>query len=184
LVRFHDVSLCDVLPRIAVSPSGHLIAMADRVRLDGPDRTLGLTTALSMVEAFSADFLERHQLETRLGALQPAMARADEAQDHSERKRLLIEQKAIVAALQALDAPIVQKPLRASVARVVDALPAAAQLPAAPLTLVPPLAPTTTTEPSSPPPSSSAMAPRGAADSLLPEEPPWAGDPEDDPWAV
>ncbi|MDP2344912.1 MAG: DNA primase [Deltaproteobacteria bacterium] len=196
LVRFHDVAPREVLPRIAVSPSGHLIAMADRVRLDGPDRTLGLTTALSMVEAFSADFLERHQLEARLGAVQPALARADEAQDHSERKRLLNEQKAIVAALQALDAPPVQKPLRASVARVVDALPAhvpseaphafAAQLQSPPsISLVPPLqttttTTTTTTEPASP----SSMAPRSAPDSMLPDEPPWAGDPEDDPWAV
>ncbi len=177
LVRFHDVAPREVLPRVAVSPRGHLIAIADRVRLDGPDRTLGLTTALSMVEAISADFLERHSLEARLGALQPALARADEAQDHTERKRLLNEQKAIVAALQALDAPGIAKPLRASVARVVDALPAPPTPPPSVFTHV-------AAAPPAPPAMESAMAVRVPADSILPEEPPWAGDAEDDPWAV
>ena len=184
LVRFHDVAPREVLPRVGVSPSGQLVGLANRVRLDGPDRTLGLTTALSMVEAFSADFLTRHSLEARLGAVQPALARADEEQDHTERKRLLNEQKAIVAALQALDAPLVAKPLRASVARVVDALPAPAApiAPVTPLMLVPPRPETELGASSSSSPSS--LAARPAPDSLLPEEPPWSGDPEDDPWAV
>ena len=191
LVRFHDVAPREVLPRVGVSPHGELVGLANRVRLDGPDRTLGLTTALSMVEAFSADFLQRHQLEARLGAVQPALARADEAQDHTERKRLLNEQKAIVAALQAMDAPLVQKPLKASVARIVDALPApvveAPLLPAAmtqTIHLVPSSSSSSSSSSESAPSAPSSMAPRVPADSTLPEEPPWAGDPEDDPWAV
>lgn len=189
LVRFHDVAPRDALPRVPVSPRGQLIALADRVRLDGPDRTLGLQTAMSMLEGISSDLLERSSLEARLGALQPALARADEASDNVERKRILLEQKALVASLQALDGTTPKtKPLAIAVGRVVEQLPAH-DAPAEPPSFFskPHLQNVQEAEvlpPESPSRPALAPHPTTSTPSSAPEEPPWAGDPDDDPWAV
>jgi DNA primase len=167
LVRFHDLPPREALAKVPVRRGGQLVALADRVRLDGPDRVIGLATAISMVEAMSRDFLERQVLEGRLGALQPLLAAADADDNHEERKRLLHEQKALVAALQAMEKPT--PPLLPAVERVVAALPAPAPRPAAavPLAAVVPL----------PTPPRAPIAPAEV------EDPPWGGD-DDDPWAV
>jgi DNA primase len=187
LVRFFDLPPREALSKVPVARTGQLVPLADRVRLDGPDRVLGLSTALSMVEAISRDFLERHVLEARLGAVQPLLAAADADGDNEERKRLLVEQKAIVSALQAFDSPT--KPMPALVARVVEALPAPAAssplvsvtLPAAPVALVPDdVVPAAPIRPITQPPRPSHSAPSHDD----PADPPWAGDLDDDPWAV
>lgn len=163
LVRFHDLPPREALAKVPVRRGGQLVALADRVRLDGPDRVIGLATAISMVEAMSRDFLERQVLEGRLGALQPLLAAADADDNHEERKRLLHEQKALVAALQAMEKPT--PPLLPAVQRVVAALPppAAAPVVTAALAEVVPLP--------------AALVP------AVVEDPPWGGD-DDDPWAV
>jgi DNA primase len=178
LVRFHDVAPREALTKVAVAPRGQLVALADRVRLDGPDRVIGLTTAMSMLDAISRDLLERSALETRLGALQSMLSAADGRGDHDERKRLLTEQRAIVAALQGMDAGGPQ-PLALLVARTVEALPAleppapARQLPAPALHVV--------VDESA---ASPATEDGGQDSGAVREEPPWPGDPEDDEWSV
>jgi DNA primase len=124
LVRFHDVAPREALTRVPVSPQGQLVGLADRVRLDGPDRVIGLSTAQSMLDAISRELLERSVLETRLGALQTMLAAADGRGDHEERKRLLAEQRALVATLQGIDATTA-RPLAALVERTVSLLPPA-----------------------------------------------------------
>jgi DNA primase catalytic core len=195
LVRFFDLPPREALSKVAVARTGQLVPLADRVRLDGPDRVLGLSTALSMVEAISRDFLERHVLEARLGAVQPLLAAADADGDNEERKRLLVEQKAIVSALQAFDSPT--KPMPALVARVVEALPAPA-LPASsplvsvtlpsPVALVPDdVVPAAPIRPITQPPRPSHSGHAGHSGQPShddPADPPWAGDLDDDPWAV
>jgi hypothetical protein len=170
LVRFHDLPPREALAKVPVRRGGQLVALADRVRLDGPDRIIGLATAISMVEAMSRDFLERQVLEGRLGALQPLLAAADADDNHEERKRLLHEQKALVAGIQALEKPT--PPLLPAVERIFAALPAPiasgdpAETPSeAPLAPVVPL------------PTRAPVAP------AVVEDPPWGGD-DDDPWAV
>lgn len=158
LVRFFDLPPREALAKVPVRREGQLVALADRVRLDGPDRVIGLATALSMVEAMSRDFLERQVLEARLGALQPLVAAADADDNHGERKRLLAEQRALVAALQALDRPPGAPPA-------VVVVPAAV---APPMLLPPRSAPV---PPSDPPTETPAAV-----------DPPWGGD-DDDPWA-
>lgn len=188
LVRFFDLPPREALSKVPVARTGQLVPLADRVRLDGPDRVLGLSTALSMVEAISRDFLERHVLEARLGAVQPLLAAADADGDNEERKRLLVEQKAIVSALQAFDAPT--KPMPALVARVVEALPppstppssplVSVTLPAAPAALVPDdVVPAAPVRPITQPPRHTSQPSHDD-----PADPPWAGDLDDDPWAV
>lgn len=187
LVRFHDITPREALPRVAVSPRGQLIGLADRVRLDGPDRTLGLQTAMSMLEAISSDLLERASLEARLGALQPALARADEASDNVERKRLLVEQKALVASLQALDGTTpATRPLALPVARVVERLPAPGAAPVGAFAAMMQEAADPSSSSSSPSPATAPKpaAPKPGGFTPEVEEPPWAGDPDDDPWAV
>lgn len=188
LVRFFDLPPREALSKVPVARTGQLVPLADRVRLDGPDRVLGLSTALSMVEAISRDFLERHVLEARLGAVQPLLAAADADGDNEERKRLLVEQKAIVSALQAFDAPT--KPMPALVARVVEALPAPSPAVSSPLVsvtlpavaLVPDdVVPAAPIRPITQPPRPSHA---GAPSHDDPADPPWAGDLDDDPWAV
>lgn len=189
LVRFYDLPPREALAKVPVARTGQLIGLADRVRLDGPDRVLGLSTAMSMLEEISRDYLERHALEGRLGALQPLLAAADADDDNDERKRLLAEQRAIVAALQALDHPMSRT--AAVVERVVAALPApqVAPVPSAassgssgsplvsvtmpsPTVLVPDdVVPAAPVRPTSRPPTPA-------------DDPPWAGDIDDDPWAV
>ena len=183
LVRFFDLPPREALAKVSVLPTGQLIGLADRVRLDGADRVIGLSTATSMVEAISRDFLERHVLEGRLGAVQPLLAAADADDDHVERKRLLVEQRAIVAALQAFDTPTSSMPKL--VQRVVASLPLATQsvsplvtfVPAPSVALVPDdVVPAAPLRPVSTPPRP--MVHDEHAD------PPWAGDLDDDPWAV
>ena len=178
LVRFHDLPPREALAKVPVARAGQLIGLADRVRLDGPDRVIGLSTALSMLEAFTRDLLERQSLEHRLGALQPLLSGADTDADHDERKRLLHEQKALVAALQALDTPV-PPPLSRTVQKVMAALP-----PSPMLAL--PSAPSPQPEASSPPMTPSQAPPHAPSPVLVPtvvDDPPWAGD-DDDPWAV
>lgn len=190
LVRLHDLAPRDALAKVPVAPRGKLIALADRVRLDGPDRTLGLQTAMSMLESISQDLLQRSELEERLGRLQSALSRADESSDHVERKRLLVEQRALVTAMQALDGHVERRPLAGAVDKLVEQLPTANFMKA-----LPPSAPATTTATSteSTPTSTSTSLPAPTSTSTLPQpapppddmgDPPWAGDPDDDPWAV
>ncbi len=192
LVRFHDVSPREALTKVPVSPRGQLVALADRVRLDGPDRVIGLATALSMVDAISQELLERSALEQRLGQLQTRLAAADERGDHDERKRLLTEQRALVATLQGME-PGPPRPLAAAVERVVAALPAPASPSPLPASLLPPpsLRPSPTLPPSGESVSSVpsvpavvATSPTRVVDEATPEDPPWANDPEDDPFLV
>ena len=192
LVRFYDLPPREALAKVPVAPKGQLIGLADRVRLDGADRVIGLSTATSMVEAISRDFLETHVLQGRLGALQPLLAAADADGDNEERKRLLVEQKAILCALQAIDAP--PRVMPALVQRVVQALP-----PPPPSTTS-----TTSTTSSAAPMPAHAPTPALVPDDVVPAaplrpvapsrpptpvitddgDPPWAGDLDDDPWAV
>ncbi len=174
LVRFHDITPREALTKVAVSPRGQLVGLADRVRLDGPDRVLGLTTAMSMLDAISRDMLERSALEGRLGSLQTMLSAADGRGDHDERKRLLGEQRAIVAALQGME-PGAPRPLAAVVGRALRALPAAVEA-AGPEAI---LAGPTPGEPDAE--TADAETP-GPVDE--PAEPPWARDPEDDEWIV
>jgi len=181
LVRFHDLPPREALAKVPVRRGGQLVALADRVRLDGPDRVIGLATAISMVEAMSRDFLERQVLEGRLGALQPLLAAADADDNHEERKRLLHEQKALVAAVQALDRPT--PPLLPVVERVVAALPA----PSSPSSSSPPSPPAHGHGPAPDAPLAPVVPlPTAARAPIAPavvEDPPWGGD-DDDPWAV
>jgi hypothetical protein len=155
------------------------VALADRVRLDGPDRVIGLTTAMSMLDAISRDLLERSALESRLGALQSMLSAADGRGDHDERKRLLTEQRAIIAALQGMDAGGAL-PIAVLVARTVEALPALAAAAAPPRQLPPPALHVVVDESAASPAS-----PNGGQDGgPVREEPPWPGDPEDDEWSV
>ena len=185
LVRFHDLPPREAIAKVPVARAGQLIGLADRVRLDGPDRVIGLSTALSMLEAFTRDLLERQSLEHRLGALQPLLSGADTDADHEERKRLLHEQKALVAALQALDTPV-PPPLARTVHKVMAALPPSPLLA---------LASAPSPQPEASSPSSPSVAPTHAPSYAPPhappavlvptvvDDPPWAGD-DDDPWAV
>ncbi len=125
LVRFIDLPPREALTKVGMKRSGQLVVLADRIHLDEPDRVIGLSTALSIVDDVTKDLVTRQALEARLGALQPILAAADSSEDHDERKRLLHEQKAIVLALQALDAPKRAEPLKAAVERVTQALEAA-----------------------------------------------------------
>ncbi len=174
LVRFHDVPPREALTRVPVQPRGQLVALADRVRLDGPDRTIGLSTAVSMVEAISRDLLERNAVEARLGALQPRLSAADERGDHDERKRLLAEQRALVAALQVFDAGPAAAPLATPVLRVIEGVRAA------------PSPPPSALSPSSPvaalPSSSSSSGPHGVVPPVDEPDPSWSG--EDDDWSA
>jgi DNA primase len=169
LVRFHDLTPREALAKVPVRRSGQLVALADRVRLDGPDRVIGLATAISMVEAMSRDVLERQVLEARLGALQPLLAAADADGNHDERKRLLHEQKALVAALQAMDKPT--PPLLPTVQRTIAALAAPSAPPAAAGPAPPAIATSLSTSPT-----------RAPAAPVV-DDPPWGAD-DDDPWAV
>ena len=176
LVRFFDLPPREALAKVPVTRTGQLVALADRVRLDGPDRVIGLSTGISMIEAMTRDFLERQSLEARLGALQPLLKAADEDADDVARKRLLHEQKALVVALQALDTPA--PPLKALVSRTVASLPAPSS---AAVTQMVALSTATTTMAAAPSPPT---APAPAADTIdVEEDPPWGGD-DDDPWAV
>jgi len=184
LVRFHDVSPREALTKVAVSPSGQLVALADRVRLDGPDRVIGLSTALSMVEAIAVELLERSAVEVRLGALRTALGAADTRGDHDERKRLLTEQRALVATLQAMDG-VPARPR--AIARVVEdvagtliptlAAPPAGlgAAPAGASGVAPLVAPAVASPAPAPSPSFVVAADAG-------DEHPYAGDPEDDSW--
>ena len=181
LVRFFDLPPREALAKVPVSPKGQLIGLADRARLDGPDRVIGLSTATSMVEAIGRDFLERHVLEARLGAVQPLLAAADADGDHVERKRLLVEQRAIVAALQAFDAP--PSATAKLVQRVVAALPPTTA-PVSPLVTfvpAPALVPDDVVPAAPLRPVSTPPRPVVHDDQA---DPPWAGDLDDDPWAV
>ena len=183
LVRFHDVTPREALTKVAVAPRGQLVGLADRVRLDGPDRVIGLTTAMSMLDAISRDMLERSALEARLGSLQTMLSAADGRGDHDERKRLLGEQRAIVAALQGMESGPA-RPLAAAVVRAVQSLPAPTTSDASPRVgeAPPPTAPVASAPVASAPVAS---APGAASDTDdAPAEPPWASDPEDDEWIV
>ena len=183
LVRFHDVAPRDALTKVAVAPRGELVALADRVRLDEPDRVIGLTTAMSMLDAISIHLLERSALEARLGALQSMLSAADGRGDHDERKRLLAEQRAIVAVLQGMDAAPGARPLAAAVARAVDALPAHAPPGAvAPPKQLPP--PTGYDDDDDERAAPVLRAVPQAVPVDAPDEPPWPqADPEDDEWS-
>ena len=187
LVRFYDLPPREALAKVPVTRTGQLVGMADRVRLDGPDRVIGLSTGISMIEAMTRDVFERQTLEARLGALQPLLKAADEDEDDAARKRLLHEQKALVVALQAVDTPA--PPLKALVSKAVQALPPSPTETSAPMTTTPltPLPTTTTTTthtmtaPRADAPAS--RAPTAPPDVVVDDDPPWGGD-DDDPWAV
>lgn len=175
LVRFHDLPPREAIAKVQVVRAGQLVGLADRVRLDGPDRVIGLSTALSMLEAFTRDLLERQGLEARLGALQPLLAGADTDQNHEERKRLLHEQKALVAGLQALDTPA-PPPMAQAVHKVMAALPPT-------FLLNPPTSPSSASSPTLPVDSAPSPGASPTVSPALVDDPPWAGD-DDDPWAV
>jgi DNA primase len=182
LVRFFDLPPREALAKVPVRREGQLVALADRVRLDGPDRVIGLATAISMVEAMSRDFLERQVLEARLGSLQPLLAAADADDNHGERKRLLAEQRALVAALQALDRP----PGAPLASLGVVAAPA---LVSSSSRSLPPALSSPERSPPAVLPSTAAVAPPMAAAAAPPTveavelDPPWGGD-DEDPWVT
>jgi hypothetical protein len=128
-----------------------------------------------MLEAFTRDLLERQGLEARLGALQPLLAGADTDQNHEERKRLLHEQKALVAGLQALDTPA-PPPMAQAVHKVMAALPST-------FLLHPPTSQSSASSPNPQPDSAPSPAASPTVSPGMVDDPPWAGD-DDDPWAV
>jgi hypothetical protein len=181
LVRFFDLPPREALAKVPVRREGQLVALADRVRLDGPDRVIGLATAISMVEAMSRDFLERQVLEARLGSLQPLLAAADADDNHGERKRLLAEQRALVAALQALDrppgAPLASLGVVAAPALVSSSSRSLPPALSSPERSPPAVLPSTAAVA---PPLEAAAPPTVEAVEL---DPPWGGD-DEDPWVT
>jgi DNA primase catalytic core len=181
LVRFHDIAPREALTKVAVAPRGQLVVLADRVRLDGPDRVLGLTTAMSMLDAITRHFLERTALEERLGALQVRLADADAKGDHDDRKRLLSEQRALVAAMQALAEP--PRPLRALVASTTTTARLSPSPSSSPSSLPAP-SPAATNAAAVAPVAGSALVAEIMDDERVAvvDEPPWAVDSDDEAW--
>ena len=188
LVRFHDEDPRGILPRLPLSPNGQVRNVLLKVQQAGgftrPDSYLTEAAAARIVEDAILS-LDRRTLELRLGEVQAQMAEADAAADHGERKRLLVEQAALVEAIKALNAPAASAPPRSGVlvaALLPAALPAGAQAPAdaAPPGTGSPGEPDRGPGPNPEPPPEPAPEPAPEP----PVEPPWAGEPDDDPFAV